>query len=670
MKILPTVYRSWRGLVCGAVMFGMAGLVPLAVGQSSKPGIGAILTGSGAGRTTTFRVWAPNAQKVTVRGDFNNWKDTELKPDPAHPGYWSTDMSRPRHGDAYQFWVDGNPRRDPRARWVDHERNVGFIYDTTAFKWGDTAHTWKMPPRENLVMYEMHMGTFNAGGNDAPFERAIKRIPYLLALGVNCIQLMPINEFPGQHSWGYNPVDLYAIESSYGGPDGFKAFVKACHENGIAVLLDIVHNHYGPDNIAVWRFDNWYKDDAGGIYFYNDRDRALTEWGPRPDYSRAEVRSFIVDSVKMFLEEYRVDGFRWDSVYNILYYQDGAHNNDDGKKVLAEANAYMKKNFPNALRIAEDHAFDYAIDFQGQWHSKFQTTISSLVCAPDKADMRAVADELLTLRDWNWVVFAECHDSAGNLNSHHRLPAYIDPQNPKSAKAQSLSLMANGIAMTVPGMPMFLQGLEMHDVDDFSDHTPIRWGLVKTTYPGIVKAHSDLIQLRRNAKGYTPGLQGTDIKINHVDNKKKVIAYNRKVKNLTRDNGTFVVLNFSDEPLNDYNLRFPSPGTWYCHFNSGSAIYSKDFDNLGPKPGDGIALAGNQTVAPLKLSRRSMLIFSQSAPPNARVVRAGQPTPQQVQELEPLEWMENMMDDDAPRAPRQVKAIEFPPFPYTPIPLP
>ena len=96
-----------------------------------------------------------------------------------------------------------------------------------------------MPPKEDLVMYEMHLGTFTADipGNGTPFEKATKRLPYLKALGINCIQLMPVNEFSGERSWGYNPGDLFAVESTYGGADGFKAFIRACHTNGLAVLL-------------------------------------------------------------------------------------------------------------------------------------------------------------------------------------------------------------------------------------------------------------------------------------------------------------------------------------------------------------------------------------------------------------------------------------------------
>jgi 1,4-alpha-glucan branching enzyme len=329
------------------------------VAQTPESPMGATVQGQGAARQVLFRVWAPNAAKVSVLGDFNNWRGEAMQPDPQRPGHWTLDSRRARPGDAYRFVVDGLQRRDPRARAVDMEANKSFIVDPRETKWG-AAESWKMPAKDDLVMYEMHLGTFagDIPGSAPPFDRAIKRIPYLKALGINCIQLMPVNEFTGSRSWGYNPGDVYAIESSYGGADAFKRFVQACHTNGIAVLLDIVHNHYGPESIAVWQFDQRLPEADGGIYFYSDEDRAATEWGPRPDFSRPEVRSFIVDSVKMFLSEYRLDGFRWDSVHNIRYYLNGARSNADGDRLLSDANDWMRKNHPDALRIAEDHAFD------------------------------------------------------------------------------------------------------------------------------------------------------------------------------------------------------------------------------------------------------------------------------------------------------------------------
>lgn len=630
--------------------------------QTAEVPMGATVQGQGSMRTVTFRVWAPNAAKVAVSGDFNGWKEEPLQKESQRPGHWALESRRAKPGDAYRYVIDGQPRRDPRARTVDMENNKSFIVDPRDYDWSPSAN-WKMPPKEDLVMYEMHVGTFASKipGNAAPFERAAKRLPYLKALGINCIQLMPANEFTGDRSWGYNPGDLFATESSYGGATAFKNFVQACHTNGIAVLLDIVHNHYGPEQIAVWQFDS--AGPGGGIYFYNDEERAMTQWGPRPDFSRPEVRAFIVDSVKTFLTEYRIDGFRWDSVHNIRYYLNGQRSNADGDRVLAEANDWMRKNRPDALRIAEDHAFDGGgVGFDAQWNSAFQATLSALVRANDgQRDMPLFGAELERLSGLNWVNFAECHDSAGDLNQHHRLPTYIDPATPDSPRARALALLAGGIVMTAPGFPMLLQGFEMHDVESFSDNVPVPWARAQTTHAGFVRANADLIHLRRNTKGFTPGLKGEELDMLHNDNAAKVIAYGRRVKGAPNDRTTVVVANFSGKPLKQHAVRFPSSGAWYCHYNSGLATYAKDFDNLGPQPGNGFDLPAGQTRLPLDMSRYSLLVFSKSRPPNATLTKAA-PAPEVKESAETPVAAAPTLEDYV----EEVLA----PFPYVFVPLP
>ena len=159
--------------------------------------------------------------------------------------------------------------------------------------------------------------TLKKKGHPGTFDSAIEKFPYLKELGINAIEVMPIMEFSGDFSWGYNPSHPFAVESIYGGPDAFKRFVKAAHEHGIAVIVDVVYNHFGPADLDLWRFDGWSENDKGGIYFYNDR-RSQTPWGEtRPDYGRGEVRQYLRDNALMWLEEYHVDGLRWDMIIYI-----------------------------------------------------------------------------------------------------------------------------------------------------------------------------------------------------------------------------------------------------------------------------------------------------------------------------------------------------------------
>ena len=203
-------------------------------------------------------------------------------------------------------------RIDPYARQVTNSVGNGVVYDPAAFDWGDDA--FEMPARDDLVIYELHVGTFSAKDDRrGTFDTARRRLGYLRELGVSAVQVMPPFEFAGDISWGYNPAHLFAIESSYGGPDAFKRFIRDAHAHGIAVIVDVVYNHLGPSDLDLWRFDGWSEGDGGGIYLYND-ERAMTPWGAtRPDYGRGEVRTFLRDSAMTWLEEFRCDGLRFDS---------------------------------------------------------------------------------------------------------------------------------------------------------------------------------------------------------------------------------------------------------------------------------------------------------------------------------------------------------------------
>ncbi|NBP41904.1 MAG: hypothetical protein EBU68_03865, partial [Actinobacteria bacterium] len=186
-------------------------------------------------------------------------------------------------------------------------------------------------------------------GRPGTFSDAVRRLDYLQRLGVNVIALMPIHEFGGDRSWGYNPENVFAIESAYGGPEEFKKFVKAAHAKGMVVHLDVVHNHYNPSSDGLLEFDG-----PANVYFYSG-DRASTDWGPRPNFDRPEVQRFIMDHTKMLLEHFRVDGFRWDSPENITGYRaSGAYQIlPAGKSLMTSINQMIRFEFPEAWSVAE-----------------------------------------------------------------------------------------------------------------------------------------------------------------------------------------------------------------------------------------------------------------------------------------------------------------------------
>jgi 1,4-alpha-glucan branching enzyme len=251
------------------------------------PGMGAIADDRGV----AFRVWAPHAEAVAVTGSFNDWSEDGEPLAHEADGHWYGEVAGAKPGDEYRFLIrtpEGETlsRIDPYARAVTSSAGNGIV--TASDPVEDDFHC---PPWNRLVIYEMHVGTFARRGDEpGTFKDAIGRLGHLKRLGVNAVQIMPAAEFGGQVSWGYNPAHIFAVESTYGGPEGLRAFVRAAHAAGVAVILDVVYNHFGPSDLDLWRFDGWSENEKGGIYFYNDWRAEPPSGETRPDYGRREVR--------------------------------------------------------------------------------------------------------------------------------------------------------------------------------------------------------------------------------------------------------------------------------------------------------------------------------------------------------------------------------------------
>src|SRR6185436_4940471 len=232
----------------------------------------------------------------------------------------------------YKYLINGSYWwKDPRSRKVtfsgyNSSGANSIVYDPGAFNWNGDARLGVTS--SNLVIYELHVGAFYdstpSSGGPGKFTDAITKLDHLAALGVNAVELLPVAEFPGDYSWGYNPADLFAVENTgYGGPDGLKTFVREAHARGIRVLLDVVHNHWGPSDFELYGFDT---GSANRFYVYTNSGICCTPWGDRPNYANEGVRSFIIDNFKMWMDEYHIDGFRWDAVGAMRYYDPGHVN--------------------------------------------------------------------------------------------------------------------------------------------------------------------------------------------------------------------------------------------------------------------------------------------------------------------------------------------------------
>ena len=287
---------------------------------SERPGMGAIpySDSDGSGVVPESEAKRPGCH---VAGTFNSWQPFSTLLSVEGDGKFSLDVPYAQPGDGYKIVIITDTgtiwKNDPRAMDLTSSVGHSIIVDHDAFEWKAANYT---PPSWNeMVIYEMHVGTFGLDiGDSVPgnLAGAIEHLDHLESLGVNVVELMPMSEFAGDVSWGYNPAYPFSVESAYGSPEDLKNFVDECHKRNIAVFGDLVYNHLGPSDMDLWQFDGWSQNGYGGIYFYNDY-RSYTPWGDtRPDSGRPEVRSYLKDNLGMWLDDYRfdgvqVDGTRW-----------------------------------------------------------------------------------------------------------------------------------------------------------------------------------------------------------------------------------------------------------------------------------------------------------------------------------------------------------------------
>ncbi len=254
-----------------------------------------------------FRVWAPTAAQVSVVLFDGSRPSTRAPLIHEADGYWSADVASIGAGARYAFSVDdGDPRPDPASRsQPDGVHAPSEVIDVAAFEWSDGA--WRGVQLDELIIYELHVGTVTTGGT---FDALIPKLPYFRDLGVNALELLPVAAFPGTRNWGYDGVDLYAPAPCYGGPNGLKRLVDAAHGHGLAIILDVVYNHFGPDGNYLRTFSP---------YYFSDLHR--TPWGEalNLDGLHSEgVRNFLINNALYWAHEYHIDGLRLDATHALI----------------------------------------------------------------------------------------------------------------------------------------------------------------------------------------------------------------------------------------------------------------------------------------------------------------------------------------------------------------
>ncbi len=606
------------------------------VAEKVYPGMGSIPHESGV----AFRVWAPNAEAVHVTGTFNAWSSDAHPMTKEEDGYWYANIATASIGHEYRYRIVNGEKQllriDPYARQVTSSVGNGVIHNPQ-FDWeGDTFH---IPAVNELVVYEMHLGTFHdeEDGTSDKFAEAVQKFEHLKRLGVNAVEVMPLAEFAGALSWGYNPSCIFAVETTYGGPDGFKRFVKAAHQAGLAVILDVVYNHFGPTDLDLWQFDGWSENGLGGIYFYNDW-HSETPWGStRPDYGRKEVRQFIRDNAMMWLEEYHVDGLRLDMtlfIRNVRGNGDPGGDLPDGWGLVQWINREVRQKYPGRITIAEDLQNDDRITqsvdqggagFTAQWAAKFVHPIQAVVIASNDEhrsldSVREAISGQCNGDPFQRVIYSESHDEVAN--GKERVASAIDPHNPDSWFAQKRTTLAAALVLTSPGIPMLFQGQEFLEDGWFQDSVPLDWHKSEE-FSGLVRMYRDLVHLRLNQLGTTRGLTGSGLNTFHENQADNVIAFQRWYEGGPGDD-VIVVVNLSHVAHENYELGFPFAGRWRLRLNSDWIGYSRGFGNQAssdvtaeavrrgdPQQSSGAQRDGFPAAATINIGPYTVLIFSQ-----------------------------------------------------------
>ncbi len=576
--------------------------------------LGATPTSDGG---AVFRVWAPGSAVCYLRGDFNGWSLS----DPMTK-YGDTFIRRVQGpiapGDEYKYMFSGSHwNTDARGRAMNPSDNNNTIFvDPDAYAWSDADF---VPPAfEEMIIYELHVGTFSGRGDGLNRMGAYRDIvdehlDHLVSLGVNVVELMPITEFDYHESWGYNPINHWAPEHAYGSPEDLKYVIDTLHANGIAVLFDIVYNHFSYGGNFMWYYD--------GTQIYFDSPAVQTPWGSQAALWKPEVRDYFIENVELWLEEYHGDGFRMDAtrfMRDNWMFPDGY---PEGWTLMQEINDLIDRRKAPAISIAEELPNDTGITqptsaggagFDAQWHDQFGDDLRQEVfdAAFGDPEMWKIRD---AIQAWDYpnkaqlVRYVESHDEADDA----RLAVLIDGNDPYSTWAKGRSKFMQGLTILAPGIPMFLQGGEWMEDTPFGSawENRIDWAKATTRAP-IVQFFRDVISVRKSNCGLRANA-GFDIY--HVNDGANVLVMHRWCDS---GNDLVVVASLNNGDLYDYQIGMPQAGTWYELLNSQAVDY------LGNGVGNGGSVTtlaepydGMPYSARLTIPQMGLLVLRYNDPP-------------------------------------------------------
>lgn len=574
------------------------------------------------GTSAILNLYAPDKKTVSVIGDFNNWQaDAKyaMQKTPDGKRWWlQIDNLEPNQEYGYQYLIDGDLKvADPYTEKILDPNNDSYIssavyqdlkpYPTgkttgivsvmqgnsTAYSWTTTNFT--RPEKKKLVIYELHLRDFIAAHD---YKTLKDTLNYLSRLGINAIELMPVNEFEGNLSWGYNPSFYFAADKYYGTKNGLKAFIDECHSRKIAVILDMVLNHsFGQSPMVQMYFDKTTSKPTSNSPWFNATPTHPYNVGYDFNHERAETKYFSKKVMEFWMKEYKIDGFRFDLSKGFTQKNsgtsDGAVNNwsaYDASRVAIwkEYNNYIKSTDPNNFYVILEHfgsnqeekeLSDQGMMFWNNLNYNFNEATMGWISTSNISGIFHPTHSF-TEPD-NLIAYMESHDEERLMFKNI---AYGNATSTYSAKELNTALQRNAMAaaffFSVPGPKMIWQFGELgYDVSiDQNGRTgdkPIRWDYYQNTErKKLYNAYSRLIKMKIN----NPIFNTSTFEYSLTGSVKTI-------KLTSAGMNVIVVGNFDVNPIST-SINFPSAGTWYSYLNSATINTTANPYSLTLLPGE------------------------------------------------------------------------------------
>lgn len=523
--------------------------------------------------STEFHLFAPRNNKAALIGSFSKWQ--EIPMEKCEDGYFRTQVELEDGVYQYQFRVQTKSPQfapdewvnviDPYATDVDEQEKVGIVRIKDGKKIVD-AYIWQhddtlLPNNHEIVIYEMHVADFTGGEinshKQGTYLDAIEKLDYLSELGVNAIELMPINEYPGDYSWGYKVRHFFATESSYGTTEDLKKFIDECHARNIRVFIDGIYNHTDEEcplmliDRNYWYYEHMHYPEDPGNY-----------WGPEFNYDNYDEKldvkpawKYIGDVVRFWVQEYHIDGIRFDAVRQLANYEFLDWLAKQAKKNAAPKPFYnIAEHIPDTSNVVSPEG-----PLDACWHESFRYFVVPHICG-ETFELEHLKEVLDPRRQGygsttNVINYLATHD-------RERVFRELGDRGIFDEAAFKRAKLGAVLLMTAMGVPMLWMGCEFGEhkrkSETVTQPKKIAWPLLERELNrGLFNYYKSLIALRKQ----NPALQGQNIEFFHENQDAQVLAY---VRWNDESSKLVVVLNFSDKDLAGYKVpNFPAAGTWH-----------------------------------------------------------------------------------------------------------